>query len=366
MRNLSQLIALERSLRGARVLSVYLDGTATDPAKQRAWRVQLDHCLDDLRVWLVGTSHAEREEFERCVRLLEDELKAFTRSVGAPGWAAFITAQGVREASPLPVPMPTQAVWSTGMSVAPYMRALKETRPLVIALVDSTRTDVYQYYLGAIERIETIHAHHVVMAPSHMGNAPRQGFHPGTRGETGHDEAQRSLLAGTNRMLAQAADRLIRVAGGEGWIVTGGIPQVSRQLADKLSARVPDRVLNLDSLDIHASEADLVEVARAAASRLRNAADAAHTAEIADRGAATGLGALGPAATREALGQSRVRELYITHHYLEDHAAEAEDAVRAAIDQDATVEEVSGPAAEQLDAHGGMAARLRYRVPPLT
>jgi hypothetical protein len=63
-----------------------------------------------------------------------------------------------------------------------------------------------------------------------------------------------------------------------------------------------------------------------------------------------------------ALDQRRVRDLYITHRYLETHAAEAEGAVRSAIDQAASVEEVSGVAAAQLDAHGGMAARLRYRL----
>jgi hypothetical protein len=42
--------------------------------------------------------------------------------------------------------------------------------------------------------------------------------------------------------------------------------------------------------------------------------------------------------------------------------AEAEELVRAAIDQGAMVEHVSGEAAERLDAHGGVAARLRYRV----
>src|SRR5450756_672943 len=289
MLNFSQLVALEHSLRGTRVLSVYLDGTASDPAQQRAWRVQLDHSLDDLRVWLTGSPHAEREDFEQCVRLLDHELEAFTGNVEAHGWAAFITADRLHEASPLPVTMPTQAVWSTGISMAPYMRALKEIRPVAIVLVDSKRADVNRYYRGKIEHIETLHAHHTVMQPSHMGDAPRPGFHSGTRGATGHDEAQESLLAGTNRMLADAA-------------------------------------------------------------------------ESADSGGTTGLGALGPTATRETLDQRRVRDLFLTHRYLENHAAEAEDAVRSAIDQGAMVEEVSGAAAEQLDAHGGMAARLRYRV----
>ena len=58
-----------------------------------------------------------------------------------------------------------------------------------------------------------------------------------------------------------------------------------------------------------------------------------------------------------------MRELFVTHSYLEEHAVEAEAAVRAAIDQSALVEEVAGVAAEWLDARGGVAARLRYRVP---
>jgi hypothetical protein len=361
MLNSSQLVALERSLRGKRVLSVYLDGTAKDPAKQRMWRVQLDQSLDDLRSWLAGSPHAEREELERCLGILNQQLAAFTGNVGAPGWAAFITADGVREASRLPVAMPTQAVWSTGACVAPYMRALKELRPVMVVLADSTRADVYRYHLGTLERVESVHAHHVVMEPSHMGDTPRAGFHAGTRGTTGHDEAQRSLLEGTNRMVADAAERALRLAGPDGWIVTGGIAQVSRQLADKVAPFARDRVLAV-SLDIHASEADLVAAAHRAASTLRDAVDAARIEEIVDRGEATGLGALGPAATRQTLHEARVRDLYITHRYLKDHAAEAEAAVRSAIDQAASVEEVSGTAAEQLDAHGGMAARLRYRL----
>jgi hypothetical protein len=360
MLNTSQLVALERSLRAKRVLSVYLDGTADDPAKQRTWRVELDHRLDGLRSWLAGSPRAEREELDQCIRLLDQELAAATGNVGAPGWAAFVTADRVHEASLLPVAMPTQAAWSTGASVAPYFRALKELRPVVLVLVDSARAEVRRYQLGKLERVESIHAHHVVMPPSHMGDAPRAGFHMGTRGTSGRDDAQRSLLAGTNRMVAQAAEAATRVAGADGWMVTGGIPQVSRRLADELAGVAPGRVLNVASLDIHASDSQLREAARTAASTLRDAMDAARIAEIIDAGHATGLGAVGPAATRETLDQARVRELYLTHRYLESHAAEAEAAVRSAIDQAATVEEVSGSAATHLDAHGGMAARLRY------
>jgi stalled ribosome rescue protein Dom34 len=65
--------------------------------------------------------------------------------------------------------------------------------------------------------------------------------------------------------------------------------------------------------------------------------------------------------TQWALDQASVRDLYVTRHYLDEHAAEAEDAVRSALDQDASVEEVSGSTAEQLDRAGGVAAGLRFR-----
>lgn len=362
MMNFPQLVALAHSLRERQVLSVYLDGKATDTAQQRAWRVQLDQRLDNLRTWLSESDHAEREEFEQCVRLLDKELEAFTENVGMPGWVAFITADRVHVAARLPVAMPTLAVWSTGPSVAPYMRALKEIREVIVVHADSTRADIYKYQLGKLEHVSTTRAHHTVMTPSHMGDAPRAGFHGGTRGATGHDQAQRSLLAGTKRMLWEAAEATLRVASPDGWIVTGGIPMVGRHLADMLAARAPERVLHDDSLDIHASKADLATAARRAASTLRNAMDKARIAEIVDVSSATGLGAVGPADTRETLNQRRVRDLYLTLRYLEDHPAEAEDAARAAMDQGALIEEVSGPAAELLDAHGGMAARLRYRL----
>ena len=75
-----------------------------------------------------------------------------------------------------------------------------------------------------------------------------------------------------------------------------------------------------------------------------------------------GLGSLGPGATHHALQQLRVRELYLTPRYEEDHAAETEVAVRAALDQGASIEQVSPAVAARLDTYGGIAARLRYHL----
>jgi len=359
----AELVRIERSLRGARVLSVYLDGTADDFAAQRAWRVQLENSLKDLRTWLVDSSHAEREQFERCVLLLEERLASFPGGVGSRGWMAFITPDGVRVGEHLPVPMPTLAVWSTGASVAPYIRALKQMRRVVVAVADARKATLYCYDRGSLDKVKTIHAHATLEPVTHMGDAPRVGFHPGVRGSTGSDAEQRVLLKGTSRMLKEVADHLLRLAGTDGWLLTGGIPHASAELAQLIAHSAPGRVLNLESLDIHASEAEITLAAEHGASTLRDALDLHQIEEIMGHANGNGSVALGPVATCEALEQLRVRELYLTHTFIEDHAADAEDAVRKAMDQHALVEEVSREAARELDGHGGMAARLRYGLP---
>lgn len=358
----TELVSLSHLLRDERVLSVYIDGTAEDPASRRVWRVQLDHSLKDLRRWLEGSSHEERVVFEQCVRLLDEQLARLAGAVGAPGWVAFISDSGVHDAEPLPVPMPTLAVWSTGICMAPYIRALKQTRPVVVVVADARKAHIYRYVAGTLTPAETIHAHAVTEPPSHMGDPPRSGFHGGTRGATGRDAAQRTLMEGTDRMVADVARTMLALAGSDGWILIGGIPHVGAQVARALE-RVAGRVLHLDTLDIHATDAQIAAAAQHGASLLRDNTDLRNVSEIIDRADANGTVAVGPAATRHALGQLRVRELYFTHQYVEDHLADAEEAVRAALAQGAAIEEVSRDAAHRLDAHGGMGARLRYVVP---
>lgn len=356
----TQLAELYRSLATERVLSVYIDGTATDPA-QRLWRLQLDNSLNDLRTWLDGSPHDEREQFNRCVEHLRESIGSLPFGIGAPGWVAFITKDGVREAHHLPVQVSTLAVWSTGPSLAPYMRALKETRPVIVAVADATKAELYQYRRGSLEQLDTIRAHHAVKEPTHMSAPPRQGFHRGTGGPPGRDLAQRSLLAGRDRMLAETIDRISELAGKDAWIVLGGIRREVAQLAQDLELTFPNRVMEPDAFDVHASEAEVSEIARKGASALRVAFDTRRVEELAGLAAGHGLGVVGPGDTRMALIQASVRELYLTHRYLQEHASEAEEAIRSALEQDASIEEVSGRAAAVLDEHGGIAAGLRFR-----
>jgi hypothetical protein len=363
MLTFQELTALSRRMRDDRVLSVYLDGTSLDPASKTPWRVPLDNALKDIRRWLEGSTHNERMGFERCVRLLEGELAEFRGAIGSPGWAGFITVAGVLDSERLPVPTPTIAIWSTGICVAPYIRALKQTRPVVVVVADARKARIFRYATGVLAPAETVHAHAVTEPPVHMGDAPRLGFHSGTRGTTGHDAAQHALHAGTKRMIDGVARRSAELAGHDGWILTGGIPEVSAHMAAAMEKVAPHRVLRMEELDIHATEAQVTAAAQRGASQLRDETDMRHVSEIAGAADDERLIARGPSATRQALEQATVRELYLTSRFLQDHLADAEDAVRAAIAQGATVEEVSRAVADRLDEFGGMGARLRYPVP---
>lgn len=357
----AELLAIHRSLRTTRVLSLYVDFTATDPAVQRTWRVQLERSLSDLERRMADAPHDERVEFARCIELANETLAKLDPGIGSPGWAAFVTAENVRGAHALPVPVQTLAIWSTGPYIAPYVRALKETRPVVLVLADARKATIYQYLAGRAVHIDNIRAHHVVEHADHMGTPSRVGFHAGTRGRPGRDAAQRALLNGRDRMIATVVDRVVERAGNEGWIALGGVKRVVAALARHLEPIAPDRVLELTSLDVHSSDAEVVAAARAAASTLRNAADSRRLAELADEHRPGGLAAFGARETERALMDRCVQDLYITRTFRDAYPAEADAAIRMALDQDAAVEETSGSAAELLDEHGGIAAGLRFQ-----
>jgi stalled ribosome rescue protein Dom34 len=181
----------------------------------------------------------------------------------------------------------------------------------------------------------------------------------GVRGETAHDMAQRARAAGTERMLREAEAAVVTYAASDRGVLVGGACRVATRFKKMLA--MSDRVLHLESLHADASDADIAAAARIGASALRDATDLRRIVEIIGADANHDPAALGPAATRRALERRMVRELYVTRRYLEDHMADAEDAVRLALDQGAMVEQVSTAAAMQLDEHGGLAARLRYQ-----
>jgi len=359
MMTLTTLSRLRRSLAAEHVLSVYLDFATPNPADRDTWRTALDHALERARTHLAGANRGERAAFDHSVAHLAHAVERAARE-SPVGWCAFITASGVREAHALSMHVPTLAMWSIGACIAPYVRVLHNAELVWLAIADSRKVALYQYHAGTLTPSDKFRAHNLVDQPEHMGNQVSPHFHSGTHGATGHDAAQRSLIAGRDRMLDEASNRLDALASERAWIVVGGIPVVAAQLADRLPAR-PRRVVIRVPLDVHASAAQIAAAARSAACTLRGASDSSELAELLEL-ENDGLATTGEEVTNRALDEARVKTLYVTPHFLDTCATASESAVRSALDQHAELVLVNGEAGAHLDEIGGIAARLRYRT----
>ncbi|MGQ0538710.1 MAG: baeRF10 domain-containing protein [Gemmatimonadaceae bacterium] len=360
----NDLVDLGHALGGQAVLSAYVNGEEKDPAKRRRWRIELRNSLDDIESWLAGSSHSDREAFATCRRLLLERLGAIRGMIRSPGWAGFFTTDGEHHAGPVPAAVPTMAVWSTGPCLTPYVRALKEERPVFVVVADSRKARLFRYVEHKADLIDTLRAKATVERPSHMSAPPKPGFHSGTRGATGADAAQRELREGTMHMLGEVVERTTKLATDSAWVVIGGIPSVATALLARLPADIAPRAQQAPRLDVHATKADVAKVARESASALRDAVDLERIDEALASAASDRLGVRGSLETQRALEQGRVRDLYFTAAFLENNAADAEAAVRMALGTHAQVEQVSGVAAARLDEVGGIAARLRYALAP--
>jgi stalled ribosome rescue protein Dom34 len=232
-------------------------------------------------------------------------------------------------------------------------------------MADTRDATIYRYVQGTLETVAEMHARTFDEEPDHMSKTARAGYHTGVRGVAGKDETSREVDASSKRMVSDVVDRVAKIAGNDGWVLTGGIPEVSAHISQALHSTANGRVRQVPGLDIHATDAQLVSAAKDAASALRNEQVSSVLSDMVNRHVAHDMAAFGLPATEQVLQQKRVRDLFFTARFMEEHPRHAEDAVREALDQSAAIEEVGGEAAAQLDQMGGIGARLRYSLQPV-
>jgi hypothetical protein len=344
-----ELAALAREGASAGTLSVYLDARVTDPAMRHAWRPALTSALRDARAAIAD--ERERAEFDRAAAFLEQPLPAPGGVWGAEGWVAIATADGLQYAAELPVRVPTLAVWRSRPVVSPYVRVLKEQRPVVVALVDSRSARFFRYAWGTLTALPEA----TLTAPSDLALAPRDTLDT--------ERASRRREALFRRLAAALGGRLTELAGDDGCILIGGTPEWARLAGQALAPRFTGRLLASASLDHDATDRQIVQAAREAASGLRAAHGRALLDRLLERMIPQGRGEAGVPATQRALHAQAVDLLLLSPEFLAAHGPVAEDAVHAALAQGADVDVLSGEAAAQLDrAAGGIAARLRFAI----
>lgn len=361
MLDAEQFTRLHRTYRDTQVLSVYLDIDQHDFAERARWRTSLGNLVSARR-----QEAADTDAFNRALAHLEPALEPDRNEFkNGRGWAGFATADELIHAGTLPVPMPDLARWEKGLHVAPYVRTLKQDRPVVAAIVDSRRARVLMYRQGGLSEDEDLRADTFIGDLTDVNVAKRPAAHSGVRGKTGTDAAQRILEVERDRLLQRVAEEVTRQAGDHGFVVVGGIQRAAHALRDRLDAVDDTRVTTRPSLNFHMSEADIREVLESAASELSEARQARILERVVEQARSGGLGALGPEATEQALREGRVDTLVVSRGLRRERPDVAARLEGAAFDQGASVVEVARDPGRTLDEEGdGAGALLRYRIRP--
>ena len=127
-----ELVELYRSLEDEAVLSAYVDADQHDPAARGAWKTALETEVGRIRKELGnGDSGAFQAAWEHLKEALRNEEEGFFHGRGL---VAFVTPDGVKHLEKLPISTKTLVRWEDGIRVAPYVRGLKQNRPIEVAL----------------------------------------------------------------------------------------------------------------------------------------------------------------------------------------------------------------------------------------
>ncbi|TVR56740.1 MAG: hypothetical protein EA421_02360 [Gemmatimonadales bacterium] len=357
-----ELVDLYRNLRTRPVLSVYLDGKATDFAERKVWRRRLDQQLAEARKSVNGEA-GEMEAFDQALSRIQDSLADFDNFLPDRGWVGFSTADELVHAGAVRVPMPDLVRWENGIRVAPYVRALKQERLVLAILLDSRRARIFEYRGGTLGEPENLNAETFLGDLTDVNVSKRPSAHSGVRGKTGTDAAQNFLGVGSERMTKKLAERVTERAGTEAHVVLGGTQETIAHLRDHLPQGVRDRTIERPALRLEMSDSEVRDALESAASELNQSLQEKLLGEVMDLARAGGRGALGVDPVQKALKEARVDTLFLSRGFIRANPDFADHLVGAAFEQHAEVEELSTEAGARLDTEGeGVAARLRYTL----
>jgi hypothetical protein len=355
-----RLADLYGRVRDRHVLSVYIDGEQHDPAERRVWRTRLEQALSERRREIEGNGPSGLEAFDGARALLLDQLDEFSNFMPDRGWVGFATQTEVVYADNVPAPMPDLVAWEKGLRVAPYVRALKQERPVVLALADRHQARLYTYRAGELEQVDEFAATEDTDDPSDAQSARRSGERSGTRGNA-TDDAQRQVEVRAEALLERVVDRVRELAGSTGLIVVGGTRETGKRLLHLLPDALTGRAEEVGSLHLEMTASQLKDHAEAIASGLTQRIQAELVERALDRALSGGKGVFGGEDTVRALLERKVDTLVLSRSFLNENPDRADHMVGTAFEQSADVEEVSGPGAERLDEEaGGAAALLRW------
>ena len=260
------LMELYRELEHRKVLSVYLDADQHDPAERNKWRVRLEHEVNRIRRELEGES--ERVDFDQAWLRLREPLESFDAFLPERGWVGFATADRLWYGENVPVPMPDGVYWEDGMRVAPYVRGLKQARPVVVLIVDSRRARIFRYLGGGVTELEDCRADMFIGDVTDVNVSKRAVGHTGVRGETSTDAARRILAHSSERMLKHAIGIVSERSEPHCFLVLGGATDIVVRAKEELPKDLQGRTVEASSLYVDIGDAELRDAVEQAASAL--------------------------------------------------------------------------------------------------
>jgi hypothetical protein len=355
-----RLMELYRELADVPVLSVYIDGNQHDPAERRKWRLQLEQGLAATREALADR---ERASFAAAERLVLEQLEGLEAFLPSKAYVAFATPNRLLYGEAINISMPQLVRWGNGIAAAPYVRGLKQERPVIVVLLDSERARVFVYQDGSVRETEDLRADTFQGDLTDLGGTKRATTVTGHRGTTATDAGQRYHDVASERMVKEVAGVAAQRAGDHGFVVLGGTPEMEKWLRSALPKSLEGRVLVEPALELEMTAAEVREAVGASATELTGRWQLERVQFVFDQARAGLRGAMGYRETEKALEEMRVDTLFLSRSRTRDDPADSDRLIGLAFAGRAHVDEVGGAAGDLLDLEAeGMAARLRYRV----
>jgi len=358
------LVEFAREHREHHTLSVYAHVTTHDPASRRQWHVEIRKAMSRERDALARAAVWERTAFEACALRIEAALAQTTPVHGVTGWAWFVSEDGRALTQPLAGFVETSVSWRRGVRILPCLGAIAHA-PAIVAIVDRERSRIYQLAEGQLTTLHTLDDHAEVEPGSHMGTSPRQGFHPGTRGETQRDGAQRRVREHNRRHVDAAAQQIATAAGGEQDVVLGGSLGTRALVIEALPAPVAARVVVAGTLTASTPEPEIPALATGALAAMASARRRELLHTLLDGAPHAGHGVFGLATVTAGAHAGAVDRLLVSATLAAHQGDAVEAVVQAVLLNGGDVEIVPQSDAGPLDAHaGGVAARMRFAASP--
>jgi hypothetical protein len=357
MERLMSVMELHQMLTGRNVLSVYIAAEEHDPTERSSWRLRLARGLDETER---GIDSGERSEFVEARRHLENGLSSYMGFLPGRGWAAFVTADGVRMCTEVPATMPDRVRWRRGPVLGPWLRTSKQQRPVAIALVDSRRARLLRYQEGELTEDVDYRADSFIDDLTDRNMSKRATTRSGVRGETATDAADRVTQREMDKLLERVGDA-IAATRNDALIVIGGSAVAAAALRAALPAAAMQRALVEPSLYVTMTSAEIRDVVEGAASVLTQSLQLSTARHVVDLAAGGDRAILGPAGCASAAELGQVELLLLTPRFLEGEEDRAEELIALVLNGGGAIDAVAGEAADLLDsAAAGAAVRLRY------